>query len=109
MRAFFHEVMPLLGDDERARERFVRFGRRSASPAAALAINRMWWETDIRGVLPAISVPALIVWRSGSPWAAESRYLAEHLPRAKAVEITGRITCRGQGMRNRSSRRSRSP
>jgi class 3 adenylate cyclase len=52
-------------------------------------MNRMWWETDIRGVLPAISVPTLVVWRSGSPWAAESRYLAEHLPSARAVEIQG--------------------
>ena len=76
------------GDDV-ARRRFATFWRRSASPAAAMAVNRMWWETDIRGILPAIAVPTLIVWRSGSPWAPESRYLAEHLPEAKAVEIEG--------------------
>jgi pimeloyl-ACP methyl ester carboxylesterase len=89
MASFFPQIMPSLADDEPARERFSRFWRRSASPAAAMAVSRMWWETDIRGVLPAISVPSLILWRSGSPWAQESRYLAERLPGAKAVEIEG--------------------
>ena len=89
MGAFFDQMMPSLHGDERARERFVRFWRRSASPAAAMAVNRMWWETDIRGVLPAISVPTLILWNSGSPWAPESRYLASALPLARAIEIDG--------------------
>jgi class 3 adenylate cyclase len=89
MDPLFQQIMPSLADDEPARRRFARFWRRSASTASAIAINRMWWETDIRGVLPAISVPTLILWRSGSPWAAQSRYLAEHLPHAKAVEIEG--------------------
>ena len=89
METFFQQIMPSLAGDEKARQRFTRFWRRSASPAAAMAVNRMWWETDIRDVLPAISVPTLIVWRSGSPWAPESQYLAEHLPHARAVEIEG--------------------
>jgi class 3 adenylate cyclase len=89
MATFFPAIMPSLANDERASQRFAKFWRRSASPAAAMAVNLMWWETDIRGVLPAISVPTLIAWRSGSPWAAESRYLAEHIPHAIAVEIEG--------------------
>lgn len=86
---FFEQIMPSLTDDAEARQRFSRFYRRSASPAAALAVNEMWWKTDIRHVIPTISVPTLILWRSGSPWAPESRYIAEHLPRARAVEIEG--------------------
>jgi pimeloyl-ACP methyl ester carboxylesterase len=89
MDRFFEQIMPSLANDERARRRFSRFWRRSASPAAAMAINEMWWQTDIRGVLSSISVPTLILWRSGSPWAPESRYLAEHLPNARAIEIEG--------------------
>ncbi|MEX2101584.1 MAG: adenylate/guanylate cyclase domain-containing protein [Actinomycetota bacterium] len=89
MASFFPQIMPSLAGDERARQRFTRFWRRSASPAAAMAVNGMWWETDIRRVLPAITVPTLILWRSGSPWAQESRYLAEHVPHARAVEIEG--------------------
>jgi pimeloyl-ACP methyl ester carboxylesterase len=89
MASFFSQIMPSLAEDEGARQRFSRFWRRSASTAAAMAINQMWWDTDIRAVLPAISVPTLIVWRSGSPWAPESRYLVEHLPHARAVEIDG--------------------
>jgi pimeloyl-ACP methyl ester carboxylesterase/class 3 adenylate cyclase len=89
MDRFFLEIMPSLADDDAARARFSKFWRRSASPAAAMAINQMWWETDIRGVLPAISVPTLILWASESPWATESRYLVDHLPHARAVEIAG--------------------
>ena len=89
MDRFFPQIMPSLAGDEGARRRFARLWRQSASPAAAMTLNRMWWETDIRGALPAISAPTLILWRSGSPWAPESRYLAEHLPAARAVEIEG--------------------
>ena len=89
MATFYPQIMPSSAGDERSLQRFSKFWRRSASPAAAMAVNLMWWETDIRGVLPAISVPTLILWRSGSPWAQESRYLAEHLPHARAVEIEG--------------------
>jgi pimeloyl-ACP methyl ester carboxylesterase len=57
IESFFDQINPSLADDEDARQRFSRFWRQSASPAAALAVNQMWWETDIRGVIPAISVP----------------------------------------------------
>jgi class 3 adenylate cyclase len=89
MESFFSLIMPSHAGDEEALRRFSRFWRRSSSPAAAMAVNEMWWETDIRGVIPAISVPTLVLWRSGSPWARESRYLAEHLPNARSVEIDG--------------------
>jgi pimeloyl-ACP methyl ester carboxylesterase len=108
MESFFQQVMPSLADDPGARRRFVRFWRRSASPAAAMAINRMWWETDIRGVLPAISVPTLILWRSGSPWAPRAATSPSTSHTQGQSRSKARITSPGQGNRGRSWTRSRS-
>ena len=40
--------------------------RVGASPAAAYALNRAWFETDLREVLPAVRVPALVMYRTVS-------------------------------------------
>jgi class 3 adenylate cyclase len=47
--------------------------------------------TDIRGILPTIRVPTLVVARTDSPVEPEhGRYLAEHIPGATYVELPGR-------------------
>jgi len=65
--------------------------RQSASPGAAVALARMNREIDVRGVLGAIRVPTLVLFRSGdSPYiVGGSRYLAEHIPNATQVELGG--------------------
>jgi class 3 adenylate cyclase len=47
--------------------------------------------TDVRAVVPAIQAPTLVMYRSGDRFAGEphSRYLAEHIPGAKLVELQG--------------------
>jgi class 3 adenylate cyclase len=46
---------------------------------------------DIRGVLPSIRVPTLVLHRSGDRWysVAEAQYLADHIPGAKLVILPG--------------------
>jgi class 3 adenylate cyclase len=46
---------------------------------------------DVRDVLPAIRVPTLVIHRAGDRYirAANGRYLAEHIPGAKYVELPG--------------------
>ena len=54
-------------------------------PGSAIALERMNLEIDIRGVLPSIRVPTLVVHRTGD-WACkieEGRYVAEHIPGAR--------------------------
>ncbi len=65
--------------------------RMGASPGAALALTRMNAEIDIRPVLPAIQVPTLVLHRTGDTTlrVEEGRYLAEHIPGAKFVELPG--------------------
>jgi pimeloyl-ACP methyl ester carboxylesterase len=76
-------------------EQFVRnleqYLRRAASPGAAAALLRMNSYIDIRGVLPTIQVPTLVLHRTGDHDVdvAEGRYLASKIPRAKFVELPG--------------------
>jgi class 3 adenylate cyclase/pimeloyl-ACP methyl ester carboxylesterase len=39
----------------------ARIMRRTCTPDVAEQLNRMWYETDVRGVLPSIQVPTLLL------------------------------------------------
>lgn len=68
-----------------------RFLRMSASPQAGVGLLAMNAQIDIRHVLPAISVPTLILHARGDPVinVAEGQYLADHIPSAKFVPFEG--------------------
>ena len=82
---------PSLAHDESFRQWLWRLQRYSMSPGAAVAWYRMTTEIDIRRVLPVIRVPTLILHRAGDvvmdPGA--SRYMAERIPFAHYVELSG--------------------
>jgi class 3 adenylate cyclase len=82
---------PSLAGDPPAAERMASYQRASASPGAAIAIMKMNREIDVRHVLPAIRVPTLVVHRTGELVIniAQARYLAQHIPGAKLVELAG--------------------
>ena len=69
----------------------TRYFRQSASPAAAMALNRMWYAIDIRDIIPAVGVSTLILNRTSAILnpVEESRYLAERMPSAEYVELPG--------------------
>jgi class 3 adenylate cyclase len=77
--------------DEAFRQWWTRYLVRAATPRAAAAVTRMNSQIDIRHVLPAIRVPALIMHRSGDLTVAVNagRFLAERIPGAKFVEYPG--------------------
>ena len=82
---------PSLADDPGFREWWAGFLRNSASPGAAADLIRMGFEIDIRQALPAIRIPTLIM-HTGGDWAVRTehgRYLAEHIPGARFVELPG--------------------
>jgi pimeloyl-ACP methyl ester carboxylesterase/class 3 adenylate cyclase len=84
-------IAPSLKDDKRLLEWFSAFRRRSASPGAARALALMNSYIDIRGVLPSVSVPTLVMHRVGDLDVSieNGRYLAAHIPGAKFVELPG--------------------
>jgi class 3 adenylate cyclase len=79
-----------LGDEAFLR-RLSAYFRNSASPGAALTLLRMNTEIDIRGILPAIHVPSLVMNRTGdrSVHVDEGRWMAAQIPGARFVELAG--------------------
>lgn len=65
--------------------------RASASPGAARALLLMNSRIDVRQVLPTIRVPTLVLHRSGDRDSRleEGRYIADHIPGARFVELAG--------------------
>jgi len=77
--------------DETYRRSFARWERAGASPAAMIQLTRMNAEIDIRHILPAIHTPTLVLHRIGDDAlnVEQGRYLADHIPGAKFVELPG--------------------
>ena len=82
---------PSVANDQRFRLWWAKFLRLSASPSAVIANRRMSMEIDIRGILPTLHVPTLVLHRSGDRQISieEGQYIAEHIPGAKLVELSG--------------------
>jgi class 3 adenylate cyclase len=77
-------------DDPAWRKAHGRWERLSASPGAAVAIQRMVRELDVRHLLPAIRVPTLVVYRTADVvHAVGSRCMGAHIPGARVVELPG--------------------
>ncbi|MGN6431630.1 MAG: alpha/beta fold hydrolase [Gaiellaceae bacterium] len=73
------------------RQGFGRVIRLSVSPGAAAAYLRVNLDVDIRDVLPLTRVPTLVLQRTEAAIdVREGRYLAEHIPGARLVELPGR-------------------
>jgi class 3 adenylate cyclase len=67
--------------------------RASASPGAARDLILVNSQIDVRHVLPAISVPTLVLHRTGDrdSRSEEGRYIAERIPGARFVELAGDV------------------
>jgi class 3 adenylate cyclase/pimeloyl-ACP methyl ester carboxylesterase len=74
-------------DDPEFEQWFVNHERLAASPGAAAWFIRVLMDTDIREVLPTISVPTLLLYRT--EWWDSCLYVAERIPNTEAVELTG--------------------
>ena len=91
--AFLEEGVEFLAPeyDEENRRAFAEYLRLSASPGAVAALERMNQEIDVRGVLPAVRAPTLIMNLTGDSEdiLEGSRYMAERIPGARLVEVEG--------------------
>jgi pimeloyl-ACP methyl ester carboxylesterase len=74
-----------------AAERLASYFRSAASPGAAAAIMKMNREIDVRNILPTIRTPTLILHRTADRVSevGHARYLAQHIPDAKLIELPG--------------------
>src|SRR5256714_2795963 len=78
--------------DEEFKRWFGKFARFAATPGVAAAFSRMWFETDVRDILPAVRAPALVFFRTGATGHTSeenARYLASRLAGARTVGLPG--------------------
>jgi class 3 adenylate cyclase len=86
-----HRANPSLAADERELRWFGRYERLAQAPGALYSEARRFAETDVRGVLPSIQIPTLVLHRADGvedPVAA-GRYLGERIPAASFSELRG--------------------
>jgi len=84
-------VAPSQADDPQSRAFFGRMQRATASPGMMTALARMFLEVDVRDVVPTVHAPALVIHRVHDRLVnvRHGRWLAEHLPNARLVELPG--------------------
>ena len=84
-------LAPSRVDDPRFTEQLVHLGRGAVSPGAVAHYFRQTVLTDVRDLLPAIQAPTLVLQRAHDQIAGPElgRYLAEHIPGARYVELGG--------------------
>ena len=84
-------LAPSMAGDPAMAAWFARLQRLAASPNDARILLSASAELDVRGELARIQVPTLVMHRSQDiAWdPRHSRYLAEHIPGARFVELDG--------------------
>ncbi|MGH7804717.1 MAG: adenylate/guanylate cyclase domain-containing protein, partial [Candidatus Binatia bacterium] len=85
-------LAPSKADDPEFRRWFARYQRAAARPREFASYLPMAHLLDMRSLLPSIRCPTLVLQRSAYPMSSleQGRYVAEHVPDARFVELPGR-------------------
>ena len=88
---FADAVAPSVANEPGFREWWARYERLGTRAGAIVPFRQMIQQVDVRHVLPSIQAPTLILFRAGNRLfdVGHGRYLAEHIPGAKYVELSG--------------------
>lgn len=84
-------IAPSRDGDDRLRTWSAKLERLSSSPSNMRRLAAAFREVDVRDLLPQVTVPTLILHRSGDQLidVRHSRYLAAEIPGARYVELPG--------------------
>jgi class 3 adenylate cyclase len=82
---------PGVADDARFKRWHARFERLSMPRRASRVMYEWVQRFDVRSVLPSIQAPTLVLQRASNRYyrAVYGRYLAEHIPGSRYVELPG--------------------
>jgi class 3 adenylate cyclase/alpha-beta hydrolase superfamily lysophospholipase len=90
-RMTYTEAGDRLARDPSFVEWLPRFHRNAAAPGDLQRFSRMWFETDVRRILPAIQVPTVVLTREG--WSEElleeARWTSGQIPGARVLTVPG--------------------
>jgi class 3 adenylate cyclase len=89
---FQHVSNPDMPWNEEIRAACARSERLAGSPGTVALMQHLITEVDVRALLPTIRVPTLVIHHSDDPFTvpARGKYIADHIPDAKYVELPGR-------------------
>ena len=78
--------------NEEIRAAWARMERLAASPRTVALMTPLAMDVDVRAVLPTVRVPTLVLHHTDDVIIppAKGKYIAEHIPDAKYVELPGR-------------------
>jgi class 3 adenylate cyclase len=87
-----HLANPDMPWNEEIRAAWARHERLAVSPATMAVTMPLMAEMDVRPVLPTVHVPTLVVQHSDDQFILPElgKYVADHVPGAKYVELQGR-------------------
>jgi class 3 adenylate cyclase len=91
--AFAETYTPDRANDQRFVRWSARLQRAIASPQVVRASLRVLLEVDVRALLPLIHAPTLVLHHRDFSFlsVAHGRYLTEHIPDARLVELPGEL------------------
>ena len=87
-----HLLNPDMPWNEEIRATWAREERLAASPRTLALVIPLATEVDVRALLPTVRVPTLVIHHTDDVIIppAKGKYVAEHIPDAKYVELPGR-------------------
>jgi class 3 adenylate cyclase len=87
-----HVLNPDMPWNEEIRATWARYERLCASPGTVALMLPLHAELDVRALLPSVRVPTLVLQHADDPVMVRARgkYVADHIPGAKYVELPGR-------------------
>jgi class 3 adenylate cyclase len=87
-----HWTNPDMPWNEEIRAAWARLEWLTSSPRTVALLQPLFAKQDVRAVLPTIRVPTLVVHHADDPLLppAQGKYIADHIPGAKYVELPGR-------------------
>ena len=91
VRGMAEEILPSRVNDDRFLALYGRALRHSLTPAAAVAAEQMYRDTDASLILPIIQAPTLVVHAvdDRSESIEEGRFIAAEIPGATLLEVPG--------------------
>jgi class 3 adenylate cyclase len=66
-----------------------RQSRNACTPDVAQALSLIWYDTDVRGILPSVQTPTLLLARTDADPSPEVDYIASLMPQADLRTVAG--------------------
>jgi class 3 adenylate cyclase len=91
---FQHAMNPDMPWNEEIRSAWARVERLAASPGTVALMLQLTGEMRVQAILSTVRVPTLVLQHTGNSFItpAMSKYVADQIPGAKYVELSGRNT-----------------